>query len=195
MHKNAKNFKTAKPVAMLPYLIPPTDEVIDRMEAKWLYQQEVPAIREDVEGLYGRFTDWHYEIVNNLWDNITFKYYDSNPVRRRRKIPQARSSLDLLMDHLIFPTPDPLFDYYPGFDDDGWDYPEFDDRDVRDPVPCSNVGHIVHFEELPYSYDDFLHDCGPIAIETHDPEKELVMTMPLNGLRYHEKQAVLRTYR
>ena len=178
----ANRVTTKKHIATLPCLVPPTNEEIDKMEIRWLHQQLLDQMNYD-DSEDHRFLAWMMEIEDVEYEARCFDYYDNSLIRRRRRTPQPRSSWDLWLDRLDIFSSDPLFDY-----------PELDDWDTRDYGSDQDIDHIVHFEDSPYSYDDFVLDCSPIHDREPDPETELMMAIPLFGLRYPEKQEVLRAY-
>lgn len=182
----AKRVTTKKHVATLPYLVPPTNEEVDKMEIRWLHQQLLDQMNYDDSEEY-RFLAWMMEIEDVEYEARCFDYYDNSLTRRRRRTPQPRSSWDLWLDRLDILSSDPLFDY-----------PELDDHLVNDfddwPIENHRSCFIIHHDDSSYLYDDFVLDCSPIRDGEPDPETELMMAIPLFGLRYPEKQAVLRAY-
>ncbi len=181
MHKNKySKVPTNKFVAKFPPLIAPSDEEIDQMEIKWLHQQLLDNTEYDDHEEW-RFYGWMMELDDAEYGGRCFDHYDLRRGLFRRPV----TAEDRL--HFEIAVYERLGFFMHELDPDFGNMRNVGNDWGDDPVDLSQD------RDDQYPHEDFVRDCGPI-VDEHDPDKELMQVLPLKGLKYLEKQAVLQAY-
>lgn len=193
MAKNRKTSGSKKFIATLSYLVAPSDAQIDQMEATFHLSQELEARFPFFDFEEDRFLDWMMEIEDAEFDQMNDMYICLAMERRWREHNTHEARLFRRLEQMESPWPSLDFDC------GSWDYdgllPDQDSHAFDDTLPDVDDCQIHGYESLNYWDDDWDIQASMREFdESICPEQAIVRELPLRGLKYAHRRALIREY-